>query len=246
MVRQPRPPDTPSNKETRLTLDYRTPKTANPRVQHIMQQLLVAQSLSWVGIAIKLMLGIPLCLLGPLVLALSIGALAPHDTRVPGFAVVFFLSTLIVFPILLFIERRTNGRFLEDSLIRSSSYLPPSTAGYLVRGDWTMLLLRTEFILYGPRLIWSVIDSLRGNTSIDPTLRRAAAEIVVDLLDRGEAMSVRELIGPNTPGPVVSAALRLLQQIGWVDLSRQRDRAWLSSRIRSRLKLGNAQKCQEL
>lgn len=220
-----------------MTLDYRSPRTTDHRVRQVLDKLGTVHSITSAGIVLKLLLGIPLTLLGPLIVTAGIRHAYVREQRdsVFNWVGVFFLVSLVMVPLLMWLERRTRGKFLNDPLMGEDISRPSSYGEFELRGHRTLWAIYTEFALYGPRLLWSVIDCFRTRTMVDSALLVVAAHVVVDLLDRGEAMNVRELIAPGRPGPMLVPALRFLQECDWVDTSRRRDRVWLRSPIRNRL-----------
>jgi hypothetical protein len=66
-------------------------------------------------------------------------------------------------------------------------------------------------------------------------VRVLAAEVAVELLDAGGGVQVKRLVRAGRSQAEVQWAIRYLQSRGWADVSRARDRAWLSTPTRDRL-----------
>lgn len=87
----------------------------------------------------------------------------------------------------------------------------------------------------GPRLLVSGLDRLpqrREALDVDPD---RAAEVVWRLLKAGKGLPPRQLLRPDETIAELSRMVGYLRQINWVDVSRRRDRVWLTSSARARL-----------
>jgi hypothetical protein len=207
-----------------------------------MQELAVSESLSGAAVSLKLALGVPLCLIGPFVItALLVGIDGRLDLDIlPGFGLAFLIVSAILVPLLLRLERHTRGEFLADSVRGEESPFRASSYGeYELQSTKLGWIAWTEIALTGPRLIWEAYDALRGRptrtASRGEPLRVLAAEVVVELLDRGEGMPVRELVKSGRSELDVSAAIDYLVQRDFAGVSSRRDRVWLSTPVRERL-----------
>jgi hypothetical protein len=220
-----------------MTLDYRSPGVGQHRLQRILSELNTTQTLGTAALIGKALLGIPLCLVGPLLVNAIIRWFArsfTSDALPPAWAT-FVVAAIGVIPLLLWLERRSRGEFVSDALQGESSPWAASS-----RGEWEMQqaklawVLYTEVALLGPRLIWNVVDTISGRAKSDLPLRVVASEIVLEMLAIDEGISPRQLVRSNRPASQVVAALNLLRQCDWIGMSRQRDRIWLSSAIRQK------------
>lgn len=63
-----------------------------------------------------------------------------------------------------------------------------------------------------------------------------AAEVAIDLLDAGEGLPIRKLVRPDRPEAVLLGAVDYLVRCNWADTSSRRDRVWLTSPARERLR----------
>jgi hypothetical protein len=220
------------------TLDYRSRDTGAHRVQRVVGELTADDRFGAASVGLKLLIGVPLCLVGPLfltVILLSFESQMRADW-LPGFGVTFLLATAVLVPLLMWLERRTRGQFLSDSVKGES--VPWSASSY---GEYELQSAKLTWIGYievaltGPRLVWEAIEALRGRTPVDPPLRVAAAEIAVELFDAGEGMPLQQLVRPGRPPARVWRAVSYLARRDWVGISTRRDRIWLATPVRERL-----------
>src|SRR5687768_4770583 len=219
-------------------LDYRSPATGSHRVQRVVAELAADERFGAASVGLKLLIGVPLCLVGPLfvtVILLSVEFKA-HGDWFPGFGVTFLLVTAVLVPLLMLLERRTRGQFLSDSVKGESTPWSASSYGeYELQSAKFAWIGYIEVALTGPRLVWEAIESLRGHKPVDAPLRAAAAEIVVELLDAGEGMPLQQLVRPGRLPVDAWRAVSYLARHDWVGISTRRDRVWLATPVRERL-----------
>ena len=221
------------------TLDYRSPAAApSGRVERIVRELAMAETPGGAAVAMKIAAGVPLSLVGPFLVA---SAMCVFDRRlgagvVPGFGATFLLVTVVLVPLLMWLERRSRGEFFLDAVRGEASPLAASSYGeYELQSTKFGWMAWTEIALTGPRLLWEVIDGYRGRVAGDPRLRVLAAEVTAELLDAGEGLPMRQLVRPDRPASVLARAVDYLMQRGWADVSSRRDRVWLATPVRERL-----------
>jgi hypothetical protein len=219
-------------------LDYRTPVPAGESVDLVLHELVRSQSLDLAGAVVKLAIGLPLCLLGPLFVAVLIEPLVLRwgGGLLPSFGTIFLVLTAVLLPLLLWLERRTKGEYFAD-VMREESRTPPDSCDDDFRRRDTGLAWAffTEIALLGPRLVWAFINWLRGRPHGEPSSRIVAAQIACELFAQGESLPLSALVRPDRPRAQVAAAVKQLLAIDWVGLSVHHDRVWLSSRTHDRL-----------
>src|SRR5688572_28002768 len=113
------------------TLPYRGPAAGGDLTQRVMSELIKLESLSWAAAIGKLALGIPLCLLGPFLIAAVVKSiqLRAGGGVLPSFPVMWALATIVLVPLLMWLERRTRGEFYSESIRGESSPLEASSYG---------------------------------------------------------------------------------------------------------------------
>jgi hypothetical protein len=219
-------------------LDYRILLPDVESVDLVLHELVRSQSLDLAGALVKLAIGVPLCLLGPLFVAVLIEPLVLRwgGRLLPSFGTIFLVLAAVLVPLLLWLERRTKGEYFADVMREESRTPPDSVSDEFQRRDtglaWAFF---TEIALLGPRLVWAFIDWLRGRPHGDAATRIAAAQIACELFAQGEGLPLSALVRPNRPPAQVAAAVRQLLATEWMGLSVHRDRVWLSSRTHDRL-----------
>jgi hypothetical protein len=203
----------------------------------VLRELDAVDRMAWTVVATKLAIGVPLCLVGPAFVTLLIKSLERNAgaSLLPGFFATFCLVTLVLFPLMLWYERRTAGEFLSDALSGESADRASSYGEYQLRSTRLTWTAYVEIALTGPRLAWEVVDGSRGRSRIDPAERQLAAEIVADLFDAGQGVPTKSLFKPGRHPKRVVAAVEYLAKREWVGTSKTRDRIWLSSPARQRL-----------
>jgi hypothetical protein len=208
------------------------------RVQRVLGELAADEKLGAASVAVKILLGVPLCLLGPLLVTVILKFIEfrGNGDWLPAFGSTFLLVAAVLVPLLLLLEFRTRGGFFSDSLQGESSPFTASSYGeYRLQSAKLAWLGYTEVALTGPRLVLEAVEALRGHKPVDLPLRVAAAEIVVDLFDAGQGMPVQQLVRPHRPLPVVWRAVNYLTRREWAGISSRRDRVWLATPVRERL-----------
>lgn len=243
---RPIPPPNPTDTQDAPAgvLEYRSPSTGLHRVQRAMRALETDETLGAASVGVKLVVGILLCLLPPLVVTLLLKRIEwrLRADFLPGFEVTFLVATAVLVPLLMRLERRTRGRFYADGVrdgmsAETTHYDASSVEGFRLRSPALEWRAYAEVALTGPVLVWSVIDAVSGKVPTDPPLRFVAAQIAVEVYDAGQSVALHELVRPDRPPWVVSRAIHYLLRRGWVCLSARRDRVLLTTPARERLAL---------
>ena len=226
-----------------VPLEYRS--AGSGRTSLIAQELAAGEALSTAGVCLKLLIGLPMCLIGPFFLtAIAFGFDIRFGTRaLPGFFTVFILLCLIVIPLLMWLERRSRGKFLEDSIAGEGGGYS-SYGEYELRSTAFLWTLYTEIALLGPRLLWSAIDWWQERYAAASPVRTAAAELAVELFDAGEGRQIADLVRPDRPKSVLYPALKYLIWREWADVSAKRDRVWLGTPTKQKIEALLRKVCQ--
>jgi hypothetical protein len=228
--------DMRSNRGTEQ-LDYAAGNTGPSRVQRVLSELAAAEARGQATIVTKILLGVPLTFLGPaLVSSMIVGFSRRLNLGASGFLVTFVVVSAVLVPLLMWYERRTRGEFLTDSVRGETSPFEASSYGEFEMQRSKMAWYGyVEVALTGPRLLWEVIDYLRGSTLVDQPLRLIAAQIAVELFDAGEGRPIETLVREDRPARVAWIAIQYLLRREWVGISSRKDRVWLASDVRERL-----------
>ncbi|HEY7087862.1 MAG TPA: hypothetical protein VH518_07205 [Tepidisphaeraceae bacterium] len=221
-----------------MTLDYRSPTTPQHRVQRVMIELERTEMAALTKLTMKVIIGGLLCLVGPIFVAIILKSIDARWRlhRLPPFWIFVVMLAIVVVPLLLWLERRTRGEFVSRAIEGEANPLNASSYGeFSMQSTKLLWIFYTEVALAGPRLIWEAIDGLQSRTRGDDQVTYLAAQIVVELFDAGQGVDRRTLLRPDRSGAEIVPALRLLESREWVDLSRRRDRVWLTTPARERL-----------
>jgi hypothetical protein len=203
-----------------------------------MSELVKLESLSWAAAIGKLALGIPLCLLGPFLVAAVVKSieLRAGGGVLPSFPAMWAVATVVLVPLLMWLERRTRGEFYAESVRGETSPLEASSYGeYQLQSTKFLWTAYTEIALLGPRLLWAFIDWAMQRPVANPEVRVAAAQVVVELFNAGQGVPLRQLVQPGRPPEAVNGAIRYLLARDWVGTSKRGDRVWLLTPVRERL-----------
>ena len=220
---------------------YRSPVAGGDRAQRIQNELLTSESLGVAAAFGKLAVGIPLCLFGPLLIAVVAKAIEFKwgGGVMPGFMATWALATIVLVPLLMWLERRTRGEFLSQSVRGETSPLQASSYGeYQLQSTKFLGTAATELALLGPRLLWAFVDWVAQRPGADASIRATATGIVVELLESGQGLPVHQLIRAGRAPEDVRQAIRYLLMRDWIGTSRQGDRVWLLTTVRERLSVG--------
>ena len=96
-------------------------------------------------------------------------------------------------------------------------------------------LSQVGFEMAAPIAVGAVIDHWRGKPLATPQLRAIAAQVVIELLDAGEGIPLKQLVRPDRPARDLWRAVQYLKQREWIDISSRKDRIWMSDEMRKKL-----------
>ncbi len=217
--------------EPRQTVDYATRSTpTSTRAQLIATLLSTAEGMQFATILLRLAGGIALSLLGPLFLTVLLWALAARFRWewMPSFSSLFWLSVLLLVPLLMSYQRRLEGTVFGNN--------PMESAGSY--GEWEMnqqkgfWIVIAEFSLMGPAMLWSAYDAITGRAVKVGAPIVECAELIDTLIQAGEGVKIASLVRPDRSTEQLSAMLRYLEKNDWIGLSSDRRRVWvLSNRV---------------
>jgi hypothetical protein len=211
-------------------LDYRFPDTGLHRIRKIANALEQERVIEWGVVLLKLLVGIPLCLILPAIIV-RLARPAGADPRL-----LFVAASAVIVPLLLILEKRHGSSYVWEQtqiaydrfrLFRLSRY----PTGDLTVGDGIVTLV----FLIGPRFVLSAFDDLFTPEAETTELRILAGKIVAHLLDAGGAVPMFQLLPLDQDRGSLQKALHLLRRRGWVFISARRDRVSLAASIRKEL-----------
>src|SRR5262245_24217666 len=133
-----------------MTLDYRSPTTPQHRVQRVMTELERTEAADLARLAVKIIFGVLLCLVGPIVIAVVIKTIEARlgGHRLPPFWIFVVMVAIVVVPLLLWLDRRARGEFLTGAIEGETNPLNASSYGEFGMQSTKMLwILYTEIAL---------------------------------------------------------------------------------------------------
>ncbi len=217
--------------------DHRRASTGIGTIAEIAQKLAERESMDMGGIAFKVLIGVPLTLLPPLVVASVIELIEGRwgVQVLPSFGWKFLLCALVMIPTMFWYERRTRGEYLTDSVRGETSVLDSSSYGeYQMASHYFSAVFYVEIALTGPRLLLEVYDSVWGAPKPIAGDRLMAAEIIHTLRQAGQGVEVAS-IGVGRDRAAMASAIAYLERHEWVGVSKDRQRIWLLSDAAKRL-----------
>ena len=226
------------------SLAYRSTKD-DARVNRILTRIRNRQAGFWFRILAKLALGIPLSFIGPALLAciINVSLLRARVHDPPAWLTLFWISCLIVIPILYLIEWYHHGDFFLDAArsqgITSGTYFTAfiSYSNWRYRNAEALGAFYTEILLFAPKQVFSAIADFRQRIDLTHDQMRRAAESVYDLSTCDTSLPIAQLHRPGESPESFRRILQYLQFHNWIDISKTGDRAWLLTTARKKLKL---------
>jgi hypothetical protein len=223
---------------------YRSPHDQLRR-SRILTRLRNRQAGFWLRILTKLSFGIPLSFIGPALLACIINAtlLRYRVHNPPEWPTLFWLSCLIVIPILYYFEWHHHGDFFLDTArsqgITSGSYFTPflSYSSWRYHNSEMVGAFYTEILLFAPKQVFSAVADFRQRIHLTSDQLHRAVQIVADLSTTNSSLPIAQLRLPGESNESLRLTLQYLQFHDWLDINKPGDRAWLLTTARKRLQL---------
>jgi hypothetical protein len=212
-------------------------------LKRILTRLRNRQAGFWFRILAKLAVGIPLSFIGPALLACIINAALlrarVHDP--PAWITLFWISCLIVIPILYFVEWYHHGDFFLDTArsqgITSGSYFTAfvSYSNWRYRNSEALGAFYTELLLFAPKQVFSAVADFRQRIDLTGDQMHRAAQVVADLSTSDTSLPIAQLHRSGESNESLRLILQYLQFHDWIDISKSGDRAWLLTTARKNL-----------
>jgi hypothetical protein len=186
------------------------------------------------GVATMLVIGIPMLLLGPLILGTLFWFATGMLLRFYPWSWFFWGFVVVLIPLLFWTERGTRGTYFADTVVAAGGasplpYLAGAEIGMLVSFATSPRVAASGFVelfLTGPRLVLDAIDKIRRARHVRDVDRDRAAHVVARLrqFDQGIAP---DQINPGEPVSAVIPVLAYLLFHDWIGISKTGDRVWL-------------------
>ena len=231
------------NRSTPSTTSHRAadPAAVARLTRRAAEELAKHDHLGAAAIVVKLLLGVPLCIIGPFLVTIVLKLIDWNFKWgiLPDFEWTFVLAMLLFLPLLFWTRRRSPESSFADQADSGGSPLDAdSYTEFVVRKEQLFAAAAVDVMMLGPRLVGSALDGLRGRSGVDPALRQAAAELAAELFQAGEGVAIKSLVRPGRSWPQLVRCAAYLLDRDWVGVSGKGDRIWLSSLARGRLGAG--------
>jgi hypothetical protein len=214
----------------------------------VVRRLRDIDRLFTVRCAVLLTLGLPLSLLGTVILA-------PIFWFAAGMLLHFWVSlwwylaavALITVPLLYRLEVHTGGNYLIDAASEAHIHpfaptvlMPQPYSGLGAVGEVALNPRKTagglvEFFLLGPRLTLRAIRSLRQQHRLGPLDQVRAAGVLIELLQRDSGIDIARLVRRGETRADLVPLLARLGLLEIVGVDRGQTRVWLLDEARRRL-----------
>jgi hypothetical protein len=208
--------------------------------------------------AMQIALGIPLCLVGPVVIGTMLWAASSMliHTWLPWWLIVSGLS-MVMIPLLFRMERKTGGDYLSESmreisvrypdarLIMSGEYLGVSAAAGLglatvIMNPGTVSAMFVEVFLAGPRMVLRSRSQRRMAKALERVDKHRTAEVVSKMLSRVGGMPPEELLKDGARIGDVLPSVTWLSFYGWIGVTAKVDRVFLFTESREALRAADS------
>jgi hypothetical protein len=207
----------------------------------------------WVGVGVELALGIPLSLVGPVVMTGLI-----WFTVLSGFQrgislwLLFGICVLVMVPLEYWTEMRSRGNFLEEA-IGGGRATASGVGGQLFLDFASMMCMSNtsmyytyygrgadpagivELMLWGPRQVLSAIHNWRLMRRFREIDLGREGRILLCLMSASTGVKIDQLMLPKETRANLVPSIAYLAYYDWVGVAEAGDKVWLLSEGRERL-----------
>lgn len=222
---------------------------AAPLIPRLTERFKRREALSAVKHFAMLIFGLPLTLIGPLLLAtvfwFACLRLTQWDVSWLSF---FFVLTAITVPLLFRLELRTAGRYFDEATSNLNEYAPKHYAllphyyrslgvvAGLAANPRASSASAVELFLSGPRLILGAWRGMKARRMLANVDRTRAAQVVGALLSLDHALGTKDVLQPGEELTDLLPVLAYLAYHRFVGVGDDMNKVWLSSEAREELR----------
>ena len=189
-----------------------------------------------------MLLGLPVSLLGPAVVATLFWLAGMPWGYWFQWTTVFGWAALIMLPALYMLEIRTKGNYLGER-VDEITPLPPIARGIFTLGEFgaiaalatnprTTSTLFTELFLFGPRLVVDAIRQMRLRMYARGADVRRAASILSTLVELRDGIPTEDLLRANESPRTLAPTLTYLLFHDWIGVGNSGGKVWLLTEAR--------------
>lgn len=218
---------------------YHEPTTPSPESRLQMRRALELHE-GWLMLRCQafLLIGVPLSFLGPFLIVMVLAGIdARAGLRLPisTYWLIFLAASLAIVPWIYWREHHGGQESVVDAL-RDSWYggRASSRGEFELRStmlQWTILF---AVLLYGPRMVYRALADVKNIRRLRGASRERSAMVLEQLAERDEATPLVDLRVGDEPLDTLRQSILYLLLYEWIDLSKDRKRAWLTGRTRQR------------
>jgi hypothetical protein len=218
------------------------------RLNFIRQRLLKQEAILSTGIAVLLLIGVPMLFIGPIVVGFIFWIVT---IQLFGYiSLTWFLvgSCILLIPLLLWTERRAHGGSFDQAVLGNPSGINDAAlAPFLLGSEFGMIIAiaanprvtvsgLVEIFLTGPRFVLEAWDKHAAMKRLKNVDRDIASDVIDQLCQNDRAIAVKEFIKAYAPKKCdVSGPIAYLLFHDWIGISKEMDRIWLHSEGKKRL-----------
>ncbi len=219
-------------------LDY---AAADATSRFIADKLLAQEQSRRLILLIKLLLGVPASFIAPAIIGIVILQIAWRWGVYLSSLPLFVLLSAVLLPLIYWRARRHRTDFLGEAAAEvgvgaSDAFRASSYGEWEMRNTWLSWAAYAELFFWGPYVVLEAHQAWRRDQSVALACRVRAIQVVRELWAKDGGVPVVELLSPGESRASLAGALRYLAHHDWIDLSERKDRAWLLTEARERLR----------
>jgi hypothetical protein len=186
----------------------------------------------------KFIKGLGVCLgMGVVVASLITFCLnALFDTSLIGWSGWLLVFVVVLAPLLIWHERRSQADYLTDSVLAADPK-PSSRGEQELNKTGFQIAAYASLLVWGPRALLDGIRAMRGRWTVTQlAVFDRAAVLVVDLAKFQGGVAIKELLHAPEDMQTFGSAVDLLDTHGWIGKSSDGRSLWLNSTFRQKLR----------
>ena len=208
----------------------------------VIENALIAQERArQLGMWLRLLAGVPASFLAPLILASVAFGAARHFYVLLGFWSMFAMLAAVLVPLIYWRASLHRTDFFHDAAARqgvtiSNAYRANSYGEFELRQSLLSFAAWQELFFWGPYLVIEALGTWCADQSVLLANRQRAVQIIHELITQEAGVAPVTLRQRDELDAQFDRALSYLAKNDWIDFSQRRDRVWLLTDARERLR----------